>query len=249
MTDILFEPSFYLTLRVSLLSMLLQLIVGIPVGLYLAGRKTIVKQLVDIVISLPMIFPPMALGFFLLLVLGKKGIVGKTMLDIFNTKIIFSFWGVLIAVFIVGMPFMVKSVQSARKQLPDSIIEAALTLGKSKYTIIYRVILPNIKQGILTGLLLAFGRSLGEVGISLMLGGNIIGRTETLSLAIYNAVFDGNFALATRLSVFLSLIATVVLLIINLSSRENKLLNGGRKKYLHGLSELSHMILRSKSKL
>ncbi len=241
MTDILFEPSFYLTLKVSTLSMLLQFFIGIPIGLYLAGRKTIFKQLLDIVISLPMIFPPMALGFFLLLVLGKKGIIGKTILGAFNTKIIFSFWGVLIAVFIVGLPFMVKSVQSARKQLSHSIEEAALTLGKSKYTIIYRVILPNLKQGILTGLLLAFGRSLGEVGISLMLGGNIIGRTETLSLAIYNAVFDGNFALATRLSVFLSSIATLVLIIINISSRESKWFNIRRNRYLLRLSELKHI--------
>ncbi len=222
MIETIFEPSFFLTVKVSLLSMLLQLLIGIPLGLYIAGKKSLFKQLLDIAISLPMIFPPMALGFFLLLILGRKGVIGKAILEYFDTKIIFSFWGVLIAVFIVGLPFMVKSVQSARKQLSSSIVEAALTLGKSKFTIICRVILPNIKQGILTGLLLAFGRSLGEVGISLMLGGNIIGRTETLSLAIYNAVFDGNYELATRLSIFLSIIATCVLLIINLSSGQLK---------------------------
>ncbi len=220
MLDTIFEPSFFLTLKVSLLSMLLQLLVGIPLGLYISGKRNVFKHFLDIAISLPMVFPPMALGFFLLLIFGKKGFLGNAILALFDTKIIFSFWGVLIAVFVVGLPFMVKSVQSARKQLPTSIVEAALTLGKSKFTIIYRVILPNIKQGILTGLLLAFGRSLGEVGISLMLGGNIIGRTETLSLAIYNAVFDGNYELATRLSIFLSIIATLVLVIINVSTSQ-----------------------------
>ncbi len=222
MFDTIFEPSFHLTLKVSLLSMLLQLLVGIPLGLYISGKRNVFKHVLDIAISLPMVFPPMALGFFLLLIFGKRGFLGKTLLTLFDTKIIFSFWGVFIAVFVVGLPFMVKSVQSARKQLPTSIVEAALTLGKSKFTIVYRVILPNIKQGILTGLLLAFGRSLGEVGISLMLGGNIIGRTETLSLAIYNAVFDGNYELATRLSIFLSIIATLVLVIINISSSQFK---------------------------
>ncbi len=248
MFDTIFEPSFYLTLKVSLLSMLLQLLVGIPLGLYISTKKNIFKYFLELAISLPMIFPPMALGFFLLLIFGKKGFLGNAILTLFHTKIIFSFWGVLIAVFIVGLPFMVKSVQSARQQLAPSIIEAALTLGKSKFSIIYRVILPNIKQGILTGLLLAFGRSLGEVGISLMLGGNIIGRTETLSLAIYNAVFDGNYELATRLSIFLSIIATLVLIIIKISSSQLKWSHFLKERKLFNQSMINRLKVRELKK-
>jgi len=192
--------------------------VGLPLGLLLSGKKNVFTNILDIAITLPMIFPPMAMGFFLLVVLGKNGIVGKFMMTVFQQKIIFTFWAVLIAVFTVGLPFMVKSVQSARQQMDKSIVEAASTLGKSRLAILFRLILPNIKGGIVTGMLLSFGRSLGEVGISLMLGGNIIGRTETLSLAIYNAVFEGDFETAAKLSFILSVIAVIVLVGLNLTN-------------------------------
>ncbi len=229
MRDIITSQSFVLTLKISLISLVLQFVVGLPIGLYVSGKKGIVKRIVEFAVTLPMIFPPMAMGFFLLLVFGKNGWIGSTLLKVFNFKIIFTFWGVLIAVFIVGLPFMVKSVQSARRQLAHSLLEAAQTLGKGNWIILFRVILPNIKGGIITGLLLAFGRSLGEVGISLMLGGNIIGRTETLSLAIYNAVFEGDFALATKLSILLSVLAGLVLIILNLSVSEKKLLHSFKR--------------------
>ena len=229
MIDILTRPPFILTLKVSVLCVLLQFVIGIPIGLYLAGKKSPMRQATDILVTLPMIFPPMALGFFLLLVLGKNGPLGSILLKVFGTKVIFTFWGVLIAVFTVGLPFMVKSVQSARRQLPRSVIEAAQTLGKKRITIVRKVILPNIKSGISTGLLLAFGRSLGEVGISLMLGGNIIGRTETLSLAIYNAVFEGDLKKAAQLSAVLSVLAISILLFLNINTGKNRLFAHFRK--------------------
>jgi len=215
LNEYLGHPVISLTLRATLLALVLQLLIGLPLGLFLAGKKNLTKSLTEIVVTLPMIFPPMALGFFLLLILGKNGLVGGAMLQLFHFKIIFSFWGILIATFVVGLPFMVKSVQAAREQLNRSLVEAAATLGKSRQETLRRVILPNIKNGIIAGLMLSFGRSIGEVGISLMLGGNIIGRTETLSLAIYNAVFEGDFQRATIFSLILSVIAILVLLILN----------------------------------
>lgn len=218
----LFHPALILTLKATLVALVLQLLIGIPVGLYLAGKKSTLKQLVMILVTLPMIFPPMALGFFLLLILGKNGCIGNFLYQAWGVKLIFSYWGILIAVFTVGLPFMVKSVQAAREQLDHHLVEAAHTLGKSPWQTLIKVIIPNIKGGILAGILLAFGRGVGEVGISLMLGGNIIGRTETLSLAIYNAVFEGDFTKAIIFSVMLSVIAVMVLVILNLVSRERK---------------------------
>jgi molybdate transport system permease protein len=209
------HPAIELTLRVTVVALLLQLLIGVPLGLYLAGKRNHFRQCIEIAVTLPMVFPPMALGFFLLLLLGKNGPVGGWLMECFQFKIIFTYWGLLVAVFTVGLPFMVKSVQSARQQMQESLIEAASTLGKTKTSIIYHVIIPNIRGGIVTGLLLSFGRSIGEVGISLMLGGNIIGRTETLSLAIYNAVFDGDFQRATVFSILLSIMAIIVLLVLN----------------------------------
>jgi len=219
-SDYLMHPAIGLTLRATLIALLLQVLAGLPLGLYLAGRKNLWKSIVEIFITLPMIFPPMALGFFLLLVLGKNGFIGHFIFKMFDFKIIFTFWGILIAVFTVGFPFMVKSVQAARQQMNISLIEAAATLGKTRTQILLKVILPNIKSGVATGLLLAFGRSIGEVGISLMLGGNIIGRTETLSLAIYNGVFEGEFYRAAIFSVILSIIAIMVMLGLNLIGKK-----------------------------
>ncbi len=214
------HPAIGLTLRATVLAMVLQLLIGLPVGLYLAGRKNLWRAVSEIIVTLPMIFPPMALGFFLLLLLGKNGMIGHFFLKVFRLKIIFSFWGVLVATFIVGLPFMAKSVQAARQQLDNSLIEAASTLGKTKWQITRRVVLPNIRNGILAGVLLSFGRSVGEVGITLMLGGNIIGRTETLSLAIYNAVFEGEFQKAAIFSVILSVLSIFILLVLNFINRD-----------------------------
>lgn len=217
MKELITSQPFLLTLEVSVISLILQFIIGVPLGIYIAGKNSVFRRIVEILVTLPMIFPPMALGFFLILILGKNGLIGGFLYNTFDFKIIFTFWGVLTAVFIVGLPFMVKSVQSSRQQLDAAMVEAARTLGKSKFAIMRRVILPNIRGGITTGMLLAFGRSLGEVGISLMLGGNIIGRTETLSLAIYNSVYEGDFAKAAELSVLLSVLAIIVIVISNKS--------------------------------
>jgi len=224
----LLHPSVYLTLKASLLALALQLLVGLPLGLFLAGKKNMSRLICEIIFTLPMIFPPMALGFFLLLMLGKNSLIGQFLYNSFQLKIIFSFWGVLIATFIVGLPFMIKSVQAARRQMNQSLVEAAQTLGKSNFQILYRVILPNIKSGVMAGLLLAYGRSIGEVGITLMLGGNIIGRTETLSLAIYNAVFEGDIQRAAIFSALLSLIAIVILIISNLIQLDGSKLRPSR---------------------
>jgi molybdate transport system permease protein len=213
LSSLLLHPSVELTVRMALLSLVFQLATGLPLGIFIARSKRFTGRLTEIFVTLPMIFPPMALGFFLLFVLGKNGILGSLLWRFFQFKIVFSFWGLLIASYVVGLPFMVKSVQSSCRQLAPSLLEAAESLGKSRLQTFFRVLVPNIRQGILTGLLLAFGRSLGEVGISLMLGGNIAGRTETLSLAIYNAVFEGDFRKAAIFSGMLSVVAIVVLLV------------------------------------
>lgn len=214
LSDYITHPAVWLTLKVTIIALIGQLLTGLPIGLYISGKRSIARKTTGIIVSLPMIFPPMALGFFLILLLGKNGIIGSWLWDLFQFKIVFSFWGLLIAAYVVGLPYMVRSIESARKQMPVSLIEASKTLGKSKFKTTMRIILPNIRQGIVSGLLLAMGRSMGEVGISLMLGGNIVGRTETISLAIYNAVFEGNFRAAAIFSIILSVIAIIILLVL-----------------------------------
>lgn len=186
-----------LSLRVLAVSGCLHLIIGVPIACWLARSKGILREAVDILVTLPLVFPPVATGFGLLLLLGRKGPLGQLLGD----GIIFGFPGLVVAAFIAGLPLAVKPVQAAlRSAEAKRLTEVAAVLGKSETVIFLRVLLPCAKRSIAAGMLLALGRSLGEVGMTLMLGGNVIGRTNTLSLEIYNAVFNGEFERAAVLS-------------------------------------------------
>ena len=195
-----------LTLKTAAITLMLHLVAGVISGYFLTGEKNFFGFIADSIITLPLVFPPIATGFLLLLLLGRNGIIGQP-LFIVGTEIIFSQSGVFIASFIAGLPLVVKSVQAAIAAMNQSLSEAAWTLGKSRVQTYLFVVLPAIRHALLTGLILSLGRSLGEVGITLMLGGNIIGKTETLSLAVYNAVFEGNFEKAALLSIILGIMS------------------------------------------
>lgn len=190
-------------------SLILFMIVGIPLSYLLSKESLRYKWFWETLVTLPLIFPPIAIGFLLLLLLGKKGWIGS-FFYIFDIRFIFEFKGLVIAGFIAGLPLMVKPLQSAIEAFPKAITEAAYMGGKSKFQTFMWVVLPCIKQSVMATLLIASARALGEVGITLMLGGNIIGKTDTISLAIYNAVFDGNYDLALGLCSVLICISIIV---------------------------------------
>ncbi len=209
-------PLFF-TAKVTIVTTLMQLVFGVLLGRYLSQKPSLLRSAVDLAITLPLVFPPIALGFLLLLILGKGGPVG-IFLNQFGIRIIFTVWGVMIASFIAGLPLIVKPVQSAIQETALNRMEASYTLGKSEWQTFFHVVLPSIKKTIISGLSLAFGRSLGEVGMTLMLGGNIVGKTNTLSLEIYNAVFSGEFDRAMVLAAVLGLISTGVFIVFKKSS-------------------------------
>ncbi len=178
----------------------LQLIIGVPLAFWLSRSKGVLHNFVDTAVTLPLVFPPVATGFVLLLLLGRNGPASI----FFGDSIIFGFPGLVVAAFIAGLPLLIKPVQAALKSAEaKKLHEVAAVLGKSETSIFLQVLLPCAKRSILAGLLLALARSLGEVGMTLMLGGNVIGRTNTLSLEIYNAVFNGEFERAAVLSVII----------------------------------------------
>jgi molybdate transport system permease protein len=204
----LWQP-IVLSAKIASLSLILHLFFGTLLG-YLLSRETLpFRGVLDVFVTLPLVFPPIATGFFLLLLFGRDGWLGSW-LGALGVEMIFSFWGVLLASFIAGLPLIVKPVQSAIESSAQNLKEAAYTLGKGELETMLFVVFPLIKKSIAAGLILAFGRSLGEVGITLMLGGNIAGRTDTISLAIYNAVFDGDFDTAIFMSVLLGLVSVGV---------------------------------------
>lgn len=202
------------TAKVAAISLALHAIFGVLLGYYLGKKTSRIRSLVDALVTLPMVFPPIALGFMLLLILGKAGLIGRLITGMLGVEIVFNLWGVVIAAFIAGLPLIVKPVQAAVQSTGKSLIEASYTLGKSESQTFIYVVVPSIKKSIAGGLSLAFGRSLGEVGLTLMLGGNIVGRTNTLSLEIYNSVFTGEFERAGFLAAILGFVSLLILLLL-----------------------------------
>lgn len=207
----LFNPLF-LSIKVVLCQGALLIIFGLALAYYLAFGKTKFKAILEMIVTFPLIFPPIATGFLLLYLLGKNGIVGKAL----NLEIIFSFKALVLAAFIASLPLFVKPVASALGSLSKSLSEAAYSLGKDKFQTAIFVLFPCVAKSVAAAFILAISRGLGEVGITLILGGNIIGKTDTISLAIYNAVYDGKSDEALVLSLVLVVLSFILFGIINL---------------------------------
>lgn len=153
----------------------------------------------DALVTIPIAFPPVVLGFALLWLLGRQTLLGQTLIQA-GLGFVFSFSGLWLAAFVSGLPLVVKTLQTALQTQPRELHETALTLGCKPFAAFWLVHLPIARVAWLTGVLLALARGMGEVGISLMLGGNILGRTETLSLAIFNSVTAGDYQQGALLS-------------------------------------------------
>ncbi len=207
----LFDPLF-LSIKVVLCQGALLIVFGLALAYYLAFSKAKFKAILEMIVTFPLIFPPIATGFLLLYVLGKNGIVGKAL----NLEIIFSFKALVLAAFIASLPLFVKPVASALSSLSKSLSEAAYSLGKDKFQTAIFVLFPCVAKSVAAAFILAISRGLGEVGITLILGGNIIGKTDTISLAIYNAVYDGKSDEALVLSLVLVVLSFILFGIINL---------------------------------
>lgn len=196
----------------------LLLFLGLGAAYFLAFYRGKFKAVLEAAVMFPLIFPPIATGFLLLYVLGRNGVIGKAL----NLQIVFSFSALVIASFLAGLPLFVKPVQSALESLPKSLIEAGQSLGKNRFEIAVFILIPNVFKSVVSALVLALARGLGEVGITLMLGGNIVGKTDTVSLAIYNAVYDGENGRALVLSVILVVLSLVLFGFINFLERAKK---------------------------
>ncbi|MDO5046589.1 molybdate ABC transporter permease subunit [Campylobacter sp.] len=186
--------------------------IGLPIAYFLAFYKGKFKAIFEAVVMFPLIFPPIATGFLLLYLLGRNSFLGKAL----NLEIVFSFKALVIASFLAGLPLLVKPVASVLESFPKSLIEAGQSLGKNRFEIAIFIMIPNIFKSVVSALILALARGLGEVGITLMLGGNIVGKTDTVSLAIFNAVYDGENERALILSVILVVLSLLMFGFINL---------------------------------
>ncbi len=196
-----------LSLKTTCVALPLLVVVGVPLGYVLGRYRGRWVSFLDFLVTLPLVFPPIATGFLLLILLGRRSAIGVFLRQTIGVEIIFSFSGVVLAAFIAGVPLIVKQVQAAIRGETSRLIEAAYLLGKSPVVTFFLVTIPSLRKNIIIGLSLAFARCLGEVGMTLMLGGNISGRTNTISLEVYNSVFTGEYDRAFVLVAILAVIS------------------------------------------
>jgi len=163
---------------------------------------------------MPLVLPPTVLGFYLLVVFSPTSAVGSFLNDTLGVQFLFSFEGLVLASIFYSLPFMVHPIQSGLTNLPRAFSEASYMLGKSKFTTLRKVLLPNIKPSLITGVVLSFAHTLGEFGVVLMIGGSIPGKTKVASIAIYDEVEALNYDLANTYSIMLLVISFLILLLV-----------------------------------
>jgi molybdate transport system permease protein len=202
-----------LSLKVAGCATALNLVLGVAAGYLLARRSFVGRELLDALLTLPMVLPPTVLGYYLLVLIGKRGWLGAWLYETWGINLIFTWQGAVIAAALVAFPLVLKSARSAFEGVDPQLEKAARVLGLSEWAVFFRVTLPLAWRGILAGVLLAFARALGEFGATLMVAGSIPGRTQTLSVAVYEAVQAGQDAMANVLVLIMSITCIAVLLL------------------------------------
>ena len=203
----------WLTLKVALLATLLAGVAGIGLGWYMARRRFVGHTLVDAVLMLPMVLPPTVLGYYLIVLIGRNGVLGQYLDRWFGINLMFTWQGAVIAASIVSLPLIYKAARAAFEDADPRMVLAARTLGASEREIFLRISLPLAGRGVVAGLMLAFARAMGEFGATLMIAGNLPGKTQTLSIAVYDAVQAGNDAQALWLTLLISVVCMFVLVV------------------------------------
>jgi len=212
----------YNSLRVASISTLITFFLGICVAYYIARVPRAVKGFLDCVLTLPLVLPPTVVGFFLLKTIGPLGPVGSRVLEAFGLKLTMTWYSAIFATTIVTFPLMYRTVRGAFESFDKTLAYAGQTLGLSDTFIFWRVIMPNCRQGILAGTVLAFARALGEFGATTMVTGYIPGRTATISTTVYQLWREGNDSLAYKWVAVNLVISFVVLLTVNMLEKRYK---------------------------
>jgi molybdate transport system permease protein len=205
----------WLSLRVAVVSTAVGLAFGLWLAYILANREFRFKEVVDAMVTLPLVLPPTVLGYYLLVLIGRASPLGKLWETIFGSPLVFTWKAAVVAALLHSLPLLVKSSRAAFESVERSYERAARTLGASEWRLFWRVTLPLAHRSILAAAALAFAQALGDFGITLMVAGNIPGRTQTAAVAIYDAVESGNGAVARMLVLVISMIALLILTVAN----------------------------------
>lgn len=209
-----FIETLFLTAKLATFTTLILLVVGLPLSYFMAYSNFRFKPVLEALVSMPLVLPPSVIGYYILVAYSPNYWFGRFINEVFDLHLAFSFEGILIASVVFSIPFMVQPLSNGLKSIPVSLREASYTLGKSKATTFFRVLLPNIKPSLTTAVALTFAHCIGEFGIILMVGGNMPGETRVASIAIYDEVQALNFEAANQYALTLFLISFVILTLI-----------------------------------
>lgn len=207
--------SMRLSLQVAIVATFFIVVFGISIGYLLARREFRGKELLDVLLTLPLVLPPTVTGYYLIVFFGRNGIIGGMIYDWTGWSIMFTWYAAALASFIVALPLMIKTSRAAIESVDRNLINASYTLGYSELQTVFRIILPLSKKGILAGTVLSFARAIGEFGATLMLSGNIPGKTDTMPIAIYSAASTGEWSNAHIMVIILTLFSGALLYCAN----------------------------------
>ena len=215
------------SLRVAAISTVLIFSLGIAAAYYIAKLPKLVKGVLDVVLTLPLVLPPTVVGYLLLRLLGPRRIIGAWALETFGARLVMVWWSAIFAAVVVAFPLMYRTARGAFESFDETLSQSAQTLGLPNAWIFWRVRMPYCRQGILAGTVLAFARALGEYGATSMLAGYTPGKTATVSTAVYQLWQTGDDAMAFRWVLVNVAISAVFLLTVNLL--EDRQRKGGRR--------------------
>ncbi|EKY26206.1 molybdate ABC transporter permease subunit [Clostridium celatum] len=223
-----FSP-LWISLKTAFVATVITFIIGIVISYKMANYRGKGRGIIDGIFTLPLILPPTVVGFFLLLICGKNGVIGKIIMS-FDKNIIFTWSATVIAATVVSFPMMYRTCRSAFEQIDKNMILAARTLGLSESKIFFKIAIPLAWPGIIGGLVLSFARALGEFGATLMIAGNIPGKTQTMPVAIFFAVEGGDMNKALLWVLIIVAISFIMIFLLNFWSDKQQKLIGNRRK-------------------
>lgn len=192
---------------------------GLAFAYLLAKHDFRGKELLDAVLTMPLVLPPTVTGYYLIVLLGRRGLLGSVIYDYTGWAVTFTPWAAIVAASVMALPLMIKTSRAALESVNPTYELASYTLGKGEWETFFRVTLPLARRGVLAGLVLSFARALGEFGATLMLAGNIPGRTQTMPLAIYEAVTAGDERQAQILALLLTAVSITAVYLTNRLTR------------------------------
>ncbi len=216
-TSIIF--SLRLSFQVAIVSTFFVVTAGIGISYLLARKEFRGRDLVDILFTLPLVLPPTVTGYYLIILFGRNGVLGKYLYDLTGWSIMFTWYAAALASFVVSLPLMIKTTRAAFESIDDNLINASYTLGHSETVTFLRIVLPLAKKGILAGAILSFARALGEFGATLMVAGNIPGKTNTMPITIYSLANSGEWSGANLLVIFFTIMSAFFLFAANKFSK------------------------------